>query len=133
MSPKDALFASALALVSVGWLAFLAAGRARGTVKRTAFRATLLVLASALVAGGRATGLFAQAGAAGRVVVVALALLLIVSYLYLVRFCPACGRMHRNFKAAECARCQSPLPDHGLTWRPRRTALGMRRRVVPRK
>src|SRR5438445_2475532 len=48
----------------------------------------------------------------GRVVLLALVALLGASYLYLVRFCSSCGRMHRNFKLAECARCGARSEEH---------------------
>jgi hypothetical protein len=118
--PASPLATTLVAVAAVGWLAFLVAGRTRGSTKRALFRLTLLGIAAALVQLGRGTGLFAQAGGAGRVVLVLVTLLLAISYLYLVRFCPSCGRMHRNFRLATCQRCESPLPDHGLTIRPRR-------------
>jgi len=100
------------ALALAGWLAFLALGRTRGSIKRLAWRATLLLGAGAAFRwGSRHTAAPVLAAVLG---VIAL------SYLYAVRFCSSCGRMCRNFKLAECARCGSPLPQHGLTLRPRR-------------
>lgn len=120
MSPSAAVAASIAAVLAVGWLAFLAVGTARGSLKRAAWRATLIAAAGALVVLGRRSGMFAQVGTGGQLVLLSTAGLLVLSYLYLVRFCPTCGRMHRNFKPAECSRCGNPLPDHGLTVRPRR-------------
>ncbi len=118
--PASPVATTLIAVAGVAWLAFLVVGRTRGSTKRALFRLTLFGIAAALVQLGRGTGLFAQAGGAGRAVLVAVTLLLAISYLYLVRFCPSCGRMHRNFRLATCQRCEAPLPDHGLTARPRR-------------
>jgi hypothetical protein len=120
MSPSAALLASLVAVLAAGWLAFVVVGTARGSVKRVAWRATLAAAAVALFLLGRRSGLFAQVGTGGQLVLLATLGLLAMSYLYLVRFCATCGRMHRNFKPAECTRCGAPLPDHGLTSRPRR-------------
>jgi hypothetical protein len=120
MSPGNAAALTVSAVLGVAWLAFLVVGTARGAIKRIAFRATLLAVAAGVIASGRFTGVFAQVGSGGRAVLLAVLLLLMVSYLYLVRFCSQCGRMHRNFKLASCERCGEPLPDHGLTTRARR-------------
>ncbi len=122
MTPLQTAAAALSATAAVGWLFFLFAGRTRGSVKRLAFRGTLVALCGGLLVIGRRTGALAQAGQAGRLVVLAVVGLLVLSYLYLVRFCPSCGRMHRNFKLLACARCGTPLPQHGLTNKPRRAA-----------
>lgn len=120
MSPTASLVAALGAILAVGWFAFLAIGTARGAAKRLAFRATLAAAVLLVVLIGRRSGLFAQVGGGGRFVLVATAGLLVLSYLYLIRFCSSCGRLHRNFKLAGCGRCGARLPDHGLTERPRR-------------
>ena len=120
MSPTASLAAVLGCALLAGWLAFLAIGTARGPAKRLAFRATLAAAVLFVVVLGRRSGLFGQVGSGGRFVLVATAGLLVLSYLYLIRFCSSCGRLHRNFKLEECSRCGAPLPDHGLTSRPRR-------------
>lgn len=120
MSSADLVTTSLAAVAGVAWLAFLAVGTARGAVKRAAWRATLAAAVVGVVLVGRRSGIFAQVGGSGRFVVVATAGLLVLSYLYLIRFCSRCGRLHRNLKTAACVRCGGPLPDHGLTSRPRR-------------
>ena len=120
MSPTASLVAALGAILALGWFAFLAIGTARGAAKRLAFRATLAAAVLLVVLIGRRSGLFTQVGGGGRFVLVATAGLLVLSYLYLIRFCSSCGRLHRNFKLAGCGRCGARLPDHGLTERPRR-------------
>ena len=44
-------------------------------------------------------------------------LIVTVGYLYLTRFCDACGRMVRNLKVQTCPRCGGYLPRHGMTAR----------------
>ena len=120
MTPMAALASTLAAVLGVGWLAFLALGRTRGSLKRLALRGTLVAAGAALIRTGRRTGTFAQVGPGRHLVLLALVALVALSYLYLIRFCSSCGRMHRNFKLAACARCGAPLPEHGLTVRPRR-------------
>jgi hypothetical protein len=98
-------------------------GRARGSLKRIAYRALLFTLAAALVAAGRTQGLFARASIPFDLALAVIILLVVFGNLYAVRFCTACGRMHRNFKASVCARCGQPLPRHGFTEEPRRAPL----------
>jgi hypothetical protein len=118
------------------WLWFLALGRARGTVKRVALRATLVALAGVLVWSAARKGLLTHASAGFRFALVAAVALVTVGYLYLIRFCDVCGRMVRNLKPATCPRCGALLPRHGMTRQlrrvdePRRDALDRRARLA---
>ncbi len=106
----------ALAAVAVvSWLYFLALGRARGGVKRLALRFSLLAVAAGLVYAANARGLFARSTLGFRIALLLALLTVEVGYLYTTRFCPACGRMVRNLKSAQCPRCQAFLPRHGMT------------------
>lgn len=127
MSSTGLATTSLLAIGSVSLLAWLAIGKAKGAVKRSVWRLALAAGVVGVVLGGRRSGIFAQVGGGGRFVLVATAGLLVLSYLYLIRFCPSCGKLHRDFKLASCARCGAPLPDHGLTSRPRRAPRPPRR------
>ena len=125
MDPRAVAAASLALLGALAALAWLWLGRARGTVKRLAFRLALLALAGGLVWLGRAGGVFARASP-GLAAVLGLTLLLVViGNLYAVRFCARCGRMHRNFKVDACRRCGLALPRHGFTDRPRRKPLDL--------
>jgi len=99
------------------WLWFLAHGRARGGVKRVLLRVTLLALAGALVAAAAERGLLARASIGFRLALVLAVIIVTVGYLYLTRFCDACGRMVRNLKVQTCPRCGAYLPRHGMTVR----------------
>ena len=108
------------ALAAVGcisWFGFLALGRCRGGLKRLALRATLLGVAAGLVFAAERRGLFLRSSLGFRVALVLALLVVEVGYLYTTRFCPACGRMVRNLKPAQCPRCQAFLPRHGMTSR----------------
>ena len=124
--------AAAIALSSWLW-----AGRATGQKKRAVFRFALLGLTAFLLWLGRSQGIFAQSTPAFTLALGAIVLLVVIGNLYAVRFCSACGRMHRNFKTVKCSRCFAVLPQHGLTQRPRRPPidpldpLGRRRRGPP--
>ena len=105
----------ALAALAVLWLWFLARGKASGTIKRLAFRATLLASLAGLVALASSRGLFERVST-GFLLVLLVALAAVeLGYLYTTRFCPRCGFMVRNLKVAACARCGSALPRHGMT------------------
>jgi hypothetical protein len=110
--------------LAIGWLGWLARGRAAGWTKRLAFRATLIAAVVLLVELGLTVG-------PGRQLAFEVSLLLaaplLLAYLYLVRFCPRCGLMLRNLKPALCARCGAALPRHGMTTLPRRTGHEGRR------
>ena len=109
------------AAAAVGaWLWFLALGRTRGPVKRLALRATLLLVAAALVFSAAHKGLLARASPGFRVALLAAVLVVAVGYLYLIRFCGSCGRMVRDLRPAACPRCGAALPVHGMTARLRR-------------
>jgi len=99
------------------WLWFLAHGRARGGVKRVGLRVTLLALAGVLVAAAAERGLLARASIGFRLALVLAVIIVTVGYLYLTRFCDACGRMVRNLKVQTCPRCGAYLPRHGMTVR----------------
>ena len=127
------------AVLAISWLYFLALGRARGGIKRLALRATLLGIAAGLVFAANQRGLFARSTTGFQIALVLALLTVEIGYLYTTRFCPACGRMVRNLKPAQCPRCQSLLPRHGMTARLRRTGdderwdpLHPRRRARPR-
>lgn len=109
------MLAAIAACVAVGWLWFLALARAPGAVKRLALRATLLALVAGLTAAAQQRGLF-QRSSIGFSLALLLAMVVVaVGYLYLIRFCPWCGRMVRNLKPSECPRCGAFLPQHGMT------------------
>jgi len=120
--PRAQLLLIVLCVVAaLGWVFFLARGRAPGAVKRLALRASLLFLASSCIAVASARGLFARSSP-GFQAALGLALLLVVlGYLYTTRFCPSCGRMVRKSRVLDCPRCGARLPLHGMTARPRRT------------
>lgn len=111
-----------LAVAAIAWLWFIARGKASGSVKRLGLRATLLVLVFGLVAAGMSRGVFARASLGFRLAILLALLAVVIGYLYLVRFCDACGRMERNLKLARCARCGGMLPLHGMTARLNREA-----------
>ena len=109
---------------AVPWLVWLAKGRAPGKTKRIAFRATLFAAVVLL-------GVFGPDFLSGRQIAFEVAVLLsgsiLLAYLYVVRFCPACGLMQRNLKPDSCTRCGAALPRHGMTVVPRRTGQEPRR------
>ena len=102
-------------VVAVSWLYFLAFGRARGGTKRLALRATLLAVAGTLVLAANHRGLFARSTPGFGIALLLVLLAVEVGYLYTTRFCPECGRIVRNLRPAQCPRCQSFLPRHGMT------------------
>jgi hypothetical protein len=108
------------AILAAIWLWFLAQGRARGVVKRLALRVTLLGLVGMLVAAAADRGLLSRASMGFRIALVLAVATVTVAYLYLTRFCDACGRMVRNLKVQTCPRCGAYLPRHGMTARLRR-------------
>jgi hypothetical protein len=116
----QAVFIAPAAVIAALWLWFLARGRARGGVKRLALRLTLLGLAALLVAVAADRGLLARASIGFRVALILAVVVVTVAYLYLTRFCGACGRMVRNLKTQTCPRCGAFLPLHGMTTRLRR-------------
>jgi hypothetical protein len=111
--------APAVALAAL-WLWFLVRGRARGGVKRLALRVTLLALAGTLVAAAAERGMLSRTSMGFRVALVLAVVVITVGYLYLTRFCDACGRMVRNLKVPTCPRCGAYLPRHGMTARLRK-------------
>jgi hypothetical protein len=112
-----------LAALAIAWLWFLARGKAPGRLKRLGLRATLLAVVSGLVAAGTKRGVFARASLGFKLALLLALLTVVIGYLYLVRFCDACGRMERNLKVARCARCGALLPLDGMTTRLRRAAF----------
>jgi len=119
------LAALVLGLASLGlWLGWLARGRASGRTKRIAFRAMLLAAIALLAWMG--PDLLAHRQIAYEVAVL-LCGSIFLAYLYVVRFCPVCGRMERNLTPATCKRCGAALPRHGMTAEPRRTGEERRR------
>jgi hypothetical protein len=117
---------SALAVVGVGWLWFLMRGRSRGTTKRLALRVTLFAIVGGLVATAERRGVFARASLGFKLALLLALLTVVVGYLYLIRFCDACGRMERDFKSIRCRRCQSLLPLNGMSSKLRREESGAR-------
>jgi len=107
-------------VVAALWLWFLARGRARGGLKRLALRLTLLALAGVMVGVAADRGLLSRTSIGFRVALVLAVAVVTVAYLYLTRFCDACGRMVRNLRIATCPRCGAFLPRHGMTTRLRR-------------
>jgi len=116
----QAITTAAALVLAVLWIWFLAQGRARGVVKRVALRLTLLALAGLLVGVAAERGLLSRASIGFRLAILLAVLVVTVGYLYLTRFCDACGRMVRNLKAQTCPRCGSYLPLHGMTARLRK-------------
>ena len=116
----QAAFVAPAALVAALWLWFLARGRTRGGLKRISLRVTLLVLAGLLVGVAAQRGLLLRASTGFRFVLVLAVVIVTVGYLYLTRFCDACGRMVRNLRVPTCPRCGAYLPRHGMTARLRR-------------
>jgi len=109
-----------VAVAAALWLWFLARGRARGNLKRIALRVTLLALAGFLVGVAAQRGLLLHASPGFRIALVLAVVIVTVGYLYLTRFCGACGRMVRNLRIPTCPRCGAYLPRHGMTARLRR-------------
>ncbi|HYS10700.1 MAG TPA: hypothetical protein VEP66_18315 [Myxococcales bacterium] len=116
----QAITTAAAVLLAALWIWFLARGRARGVLKRVALRITLLALAGLLVGVSAERGLLARASTGFRVALVFAVLIVTVGYLYLTRFCDACGRMVRNLRLQTCPRCGAYLPLHGMTTRLRK-------------
>lgn len=116
---QSVLLAPAAAL-AVAWLWFLARGKARGSVKRLALRATLFAVVAGLVAAGTRRGVFVRASPGFRLALLLALLAVAVGYLYLIRFCDTCGRMERNLKVAQCKRCGAYLPVDGMSTKLRR-------------
>jgi hypothetical protein len=109
-----------VALAAALWLWFLARGRARGNLKRIALRVTLLALAGSLIGIAAQRGLLVRASPGFQIALVLAVVIVTVGYLYLTRFCDACGRMVRNLRIPTCPRCGAYLPRHGMTARLRR-------------
>ena len=109
-----------IAAATIGWLWFLARGRASGALKRAALRLTLLVATGALLTFAAQRGLFVRTSFGFRVALLLALLTVAVGYLYLIRFCASCGRMVRNLREPACPRCLAFLPLHGMTTRLRR-------------
>src|SRR5712671_3533648 len=103
------------AALAVAWLWFLARGRARGSLKRFAFRVTLLAVLAGILAAASARGVFARTSPGFQIVLVLALAAVELGYLYTTRFCPRCGFMVRNLKLASCPRCGAQLPRHGMT------------------
>ena len=125
----QAIWTAGALLLAALWLWFLAQGRARGGLKRVALRITLLALAGVLVGVAAQHGLLARASVGFRIALVLAVVIVTVGYLYLTRFCDACGRMVRNLKLQTCPRCGGYLPLHGMTARLRKP--GDERRWTP--
>ena len=103
------------AAVAVAWLWFLARGKAPGALKRLAFRATLLAVLAGLLALASVREVFTRTSAGFQMVLLLALVAVELGYLYTTRFCPRCGFMVRNLRAAACPRCGAPLPRHGMT------------------
>jgi hypothetical protein len=116
----QAAFIAPAAVAAALWLWFLARGRTRGSVKRIALRITLLALAGVLVGVAAERGLLSLTSPGFRIALLLAVVIVTVGYLYLTRFCDACGRMVRNLRVATCPRCGAFLPRHGMTARLRR-------------
>lgn len=106
---------AAAAVAAIGFLWFLARGRASGAVKRVALRVGLFGLVLGLVLIGRERGIFERSSLGFRLAMLLALLAVALGYLYLIRFCVTCGRMVRNLKVTQCPRCGAPLPRHGMT------------------
>jgi uncharacterized paraquat-inducible protein A len=122
------LWAAPAAALAVAWLWFLARGKAPGTVKRLAFRATLLAVLAGLLALASVREVFARTSVGFQMVLLLALVGVELGYLYTTRFCARCGFMVRNLKAAVCPRCGAPLPRHGMTSELRRPATTEPRR-----
>src|SRR5712671_1709064 len=108
------------AALAVAWLWFLARGRARGSLKRLAFRVTLLAVLAGVLTAASARGIFARTSPGFQIVLVLALAAVELGYLYTTRFCPRCGFMVRNLKLVSCPRCGAQIPRHGMTSEPRR-------------
>ena len=113
----QAIWIAPAAVLAALWLWFLARGRARGGLKRLLLRVTLLALAGLLVGVAAQRGLLLRASVGFKVALVLAVAIVTVGYLYLTRFCDACGRMVRNLRVQTCPRCGACLPLHGMTGR----------------
>jgi hypothetical protein len=111
---QNALLAPVAAL-AISWLWFLARGKARGGTKRLALRGTLFAVIGGLIAAGERRGVFLRASLGFKLALLLALLTVAVGYLYLIRFCDACGRMERALKTVRCKRCQALLPLNGMT------------------
>ena len=129
---QAALYAP-IAAAAIGWLWFLARGRASGALKRAALRLTLLGATSVLVTIAAQRGLFVRSSPGFRLALLLAFVSVAVGYLYLIRFCGSCGRMVRNLRDPTCPRCGAFLPLHGMTGRLRdqRPPLDKPRRQRP--
>ncbi len=123
MDPGRAIATSLAAVFGLALVAWLVVGRARGQIKRVAYRVALLLFAAALIEGARRRGVFAHSSPGFALLLGAIVLLVVVGQLYSVRFCPRCGRMVRNFRLSQCPRCAGALPRHGFTQEPRKPPL----------
>ena len=122
------LWVAPAAALAVAWLWFLARGKAPGAVKRLAFRATLLAVLAGLLVLASARGVFSRTSGGFQIALLLALVAVELGYLYTTRFCPRCGFMVRNLKAAACPRCGAPLPRHGMTSELRRPATTETRR-----
>ena len=114
------------AVLAVFWLWFLARGKAPGGAKRLAFRATLLAVLVGLLVLASSRGLLSRASPGFQLVLLLALLAVELGYLYTTRFCLRCGLMVRNLKLAECPRCKTLLPRHGMTSQLRRPQRDVR-------
>lgn len=113
----QAIWIAPAAVLAALWLWFLTRGRARGGLKRLLLRVTLLALAGLLMGVAAQRGLLLRASVGFKVALVLAVAIVTVGYLYLTRFCDACGRMVRNLRLQTCPRCGASLPRHGMTAR----------------
>ncbi|MBS2022745.1 MAG: hypothetical protein JST92_10065 [Deltaproteobacteria bacterium] len=120
---NETLAWSLIATGVIGAWAWLWIGDARGEVKRLAFRVSMLLLAAGVLYAGRRAGIFALVSPGFAVLLGCIVLLVVVGNLFGVRFCDACGRMHRNLRDSVCRRCGLGLSQHGLTTRRKRPPL----------
>jgi hypothetical protein len=83
-------------------------------------RVTLFTVAFGVLYIGAGKGLFTHTSLGFRFLLLGALLVVEVGYLYLIRFCPSCGRMVRNLRPPTCPRCGAWMPIHGMTTRVRR-------------
>jgi len=117
------------AAAAVGWLWFLARGRAAGGMKRIAFRATLLAVLAGLLVAAFQRGVFERLSVGFQIVLLLALAGVELGYLYTTRFCTSCGYMVRDLKLAACPRCGAALPRHGMTSELRRLEVDRPRRT----
>ena len=85
MDPGRAIATSLAAVFALALVAWLVVGRARGQLKRIAYRAALLLFAAALIEGARRRGVFAHSSPGFALLLGAIVLLVVTCLLWRVQ------------------------------------------------